>query len=58
MVLEDSESGIEAAVAGGMRSIGVGGMTPTAKLRALGADRVVESLGELLPLDARSEPRA
>jgi len=50
VVLEDSESGIEAAVAAGMRSIGVGGMTPIDKLRALGADRVVESLSELLPL--------
>lgn len=50
VVLEDSESGIEAAVAAGMRVIGVGGLTPLENLRALGADVVVESPEKLLPL--------
>jgi len=50
VVLEDSESGIEASHAAGMRVIGVAGLTPAASLRGLGADLVVESLRELLPL--------
>jgi HAD superfamily hydrolase (TIGR01509 family) len=50
VVFEDSESGIEAAVRAGMRSVGVGGLTPTAKLSAKGATFTVETLHELLPL--------
>lgn len=50
VVFEDSESGIEAAVRAGMRSVGVGGLTPTSKLAATGATVTVETLHDLLPL--------
>jgi HAD superfamily hydrolase (TIGR01509 family) len=52
VVFEDSETGIEAAVRAGMRSIGVGGLTPTEKLAAKGATATVETLHELLPVRA------
>ncbi|USO00018.1 MAG: HAD family phosphatase [Phycisphaeraceae bacterium] len=52
VTLDDSESGMEAAVAAGMYAIGVAGLTPPEKLAAHGADMVVQSLRELLPLGA------
>lgn len=50
VVFEDSESGIDAAVAAGMRSVGVGGLTPLEKLEARGATVTVERPDALLPL--------
>ena len=50
IVFEDSESGIEAASRAGMRSVGVGGLTPSAKLAAKGATVTIERMDELLPL--------
>ena len=50
IVFEDSESGIEAANRAGMRSVGVGGLTPSAKLAAKGATVTIERMDELLPL--------
>jgi beta-phosphoglucomutase len=49
VVFEDAVAGIEAARAGGMRSVAVTfvGHHPEAKLRAAGADRVVRTLEEL-----------
>ena len=49
VVFEDAVAGIEAARAGGMRSVAVTfvGHHPEAKLRAAGADRIVGTLDEL-----------
>ena len=47
MVFEDFSAGIEAARAGGMRSVGVARLGDAAQLRAAGADRVVMSLDEI-----------
>jgi HAD superfamily hydrolase (TIGR01509 family) len=47
MVFEDSSAGIEAARAGGMRSVGVARLGDAAQLRAAGADRVVMNLDEI-----------
>lgn len=52
IVFEDSESGIEAACRAGMRSVGVGGLTPSSKLAARGATVTIERMDELLPLAA------
>tara|TARA_E500000318_G_scaffold106026_1_gene113567 strand:- start:424 stop:1095 length:672 start_codon:yes stop_codon:yes gene_type:complete len=50
IVFEDSESGIEAATRAGMRSVGVGGLTPSSKLAAKGATVTIERMDELLPI--------
>lgn len=53
LVIEDSVSGVRAAVAAGMSAIGflgAHGMVPAAALSAAGARRVIGSLRDLLPL--------
>lgn len=50
VVIEDSTSGIEAAVSASMRVIGLANLTPAGALRGRGADLVVECLTELLPM--------
>lgn len=46
-VVEDAVSGVQAAVAGGMRAIGVARLDDAEALRAAGADPVVESLDQV-----------
>lgn len=46
VVIEDSVSGIAAAAAAGMRSIGYADLTPAADLRSAGATAVVDSMHE------------
>ncbi len=50
VVIEDSTSGIEAAVSASMRVIGLANLTPASALRERGADLVVGCLTELLPM--------
>jgi beta-phosphoglucomutase len=47
VVIEDAQSGVQAAKAGGMAAIGVARLDDAALLRAAGADWVVTSLDEL-----------
>ena len=51
VVIEDAQSGVQAAKAGGMACIGVARLDDTALLRSAGADWVVTRLDEL-PIDA------
>lgn len=51
VVFEDSPTGIAAARAGGMLSIGVARLGDSALLRAAGADRVVTTFGEVASSD-------
>ena len=53
VVIEDSVSGIEAAVAAGMPVIGLAGLTPGALLAEAGASSVIETLSQLIPALAR-----
>jgi HAD superfamily hydrolase (TIGR01509 family) len=58
-VVEDTPTGITAAKAAGMRAIGFAAMTPATRLRAAGADVVVDSLAEvqhLLASEGGSQP--
>ncbi len=48
VVIEDSVSGVEAALRAEMRVIALAGLTPAEQLARAGADRVIMSLGELL----------
>ena len=47
VVIEDAQSGVQAAKAGGMACIGVARLDDAALLQAAGADWVVTSLDEL-----------
>lgn len=47
VVIEDSVSGVEAALRAGMRVVALAGLTPAKKLEEAGATRVIGSLGEL-----------
>lgn len=49
LVVEDAVSGVQAAVAGGIRCIGVARLDDAAALRAAGADPVVTSLDDVDP---------
>jgi len=49
IVIEDSESGVVAAVRAGMRVAALAGLTPAPRLADAGATWVITSLGELLP---------
>jgi len=52
IAIEDSPSGVRAAVAAGCRTLAVVGLVPEADLRAAGAHRVVNSLAGLADLAA------
>ena len=47
MVIEDSVSGVEAALRAGMRVVALAGLTPAEKLEEAGATWVIGSLCEL-----------
>jgi len=49
LVVEDAVSGVQAAVAGGIRCVGVARLDDEAQLRAAGADPVVTNLDEVDP---------
>jgi HAD superfamily hydrolase (TIGR01509 family) len=51
-VVEDTATGVAAAKAAGMRAIGYGAMTPAARLRAAGADEVVQTMAQVRQLVA------
>ncbi len=52
VAIEDSPSGVRAAVAAGCRTLAVVGLVPEAELRAAGAHRVAHSLTEISDLEA------
>lgn len=53
LALEDSVSGVTSAVAAGAQTIGLVGLAKAAELHAAGAKRCVDSLCELIPLQAQ-----
>jgi beta-phosphoglucomutase-like phosphatase (HAD superfamily) len=54
-VVEDAQSGVQAAKAGGMAAVGVARLGDEALLRAAGADWVVTSLDDLPAREVLSE---
>jgi len=50
LVVEDSVSGVRAAVAAGMTAIGFAGLIPAERLRAAGAVRTITDHADLVPL--------